>query len=155
MKTRSFDLTLHVIRWMQIRQAFFALPFTIGSILFLVQWANSSWISLIGLFFCAFFAYSGWANALSTIHITDKSVTVAVFYGRFRIYWNEVRKIIREGSLVALISDDKRVVLSAQLMDQNAAKMFEYFDQQVNERKIEYTTAEKVPLTHRNSRLLI
>ncbi len=150
---KSFKLTLRVVWWVLIFQILFALPFTIGSIFILLAIVQGSVKSIIVFILFGFLAFLGWANALSTIQITEKSVTVTVFHGRYRINWDEVQKIIRQGSLIALIGNDKRVVLALQLMDKNKNKVFEYFSQQIEERKIEFTTTEQVPLTQHNARV--
>ena len=81
-------------------------------------------------------AYLGWANALSTIQITDESVTVTVFYGRFRILWNEVEKIVLSSPLIALIGNSKRVVLSLAFAGKSGSKMLEFFNQQIEKQTL-------------------
>ncbi len=150
---KPFKLTLRVVWWMQIFQILFALLFTASSIFFLRIIFKGSLISVFVFLLFAFFAYLGWANALSTIQITNENVTVTVFYGRFRINWSEVQKVIRQGPLIALTGNEKRVVLAMQYMDKNKNKMVEYFSKQIEERKIEFTTNEQVPLTHQNAKV--
>ena len=151
---KPFKLTVRVVWWMMIFQMLFALPFTIGSIFVLLAVVQGSAKSIPILIVLVFLAFLGWANALSTIQVTDRSVSVTVFHGSYRIAWDEVQKIIRRDYLIALVGNDKRVVLALQLMSKNRRdKLLEYFAQQIEERKIEFTTAEQVPLTQHNTRV--
>ena len=148
---KPFKLTLRVAWGMRIMQILFALPFTFFSIRLLTTVNSFESIYLFLLF--ASFAYLGWANALSTIQITDESVTVTVFYGRFRIYWNEVEKIVLSRPLIALIGNDKRVVLSLAFAGKNGKKLLEYFEQQIERRKITFEQNARFPITHQNARV--
>src|SRR5512138_3274240 len=109
---RPFKLTLRVAWWVQIFQIIFALPFTIAAVFILSSPLRGSDVSWPAFFLCVFLAYVGWANAFSTIEVTEESVTVSVLYGRFRIHWSEVEKIVINDFLVALLGKDKRIVLS-------------------------------------------
>ena len=149
-----FELTLRVSRSMQILKIFFAFPFIIGAVWALDSVFKGSTLSLIWFLLCALVAYFGWANALSTIRITEESVTVTVFYGRFRINWIEVNKIILNTPFIALMGNDKRLVLSRAYAGRNSGKMLEFFNLQIETRKIEFEQNSKpFPLTHRNVRV--
>jgi hypothetical protein len=150
----SFNLTVRVSWWMQIIQIIFALLFMVGSIFFLITIINGSLASLIAFLFFAFFAYFGWANAFSTIQITDEDVTVNVFYGRFRINWDEVDEIVLNTPYIALIGNGKRIVLSLAFAGGNSDKMLEFFKQQIEARKIVFEQdITPFPLTHHNARV--
>ncbi len=82
---KPFQLNLRVALWMQVVQIIFALPFTVFAILLIPSFFKTPLTSLFLFVICVSLAYLGWANALSTIQITNESVTVNVFYGRFRI----------------------------------------------------------------------
>jgi hypothetical protein len=146
-----FKLTLRVVWWMQVLQILFAFTFTILAIASLRSLNSSE--SLLTFFLFACFAYLCWANALSTIQITDESVTVTVFYGRFRISWNEIEKIVLNRPLIALIGNDKRVVLSLAFAGKNGQKMLDYFEQQIERRKIVFEQNAPFPITHQNARV--
>ncbi len=151
---KPFKITVRVVWWMLLFQALFGLVFTIASVFALRVIFQGSISFLIVLVPCGFFAFFGWSNVFSTIQVTDKSVTVSVFHGRYRINWDEVQKIIRQGHIIALLGNDKRVVLALQLMNvKNGQKLTEYFSQQINERKIEFSTTEQAPLIQHNSRV--
>jgi hypothetical protein len=150
---KPFNLTLRVVWWMQFVQFVFAFIFVMASISTLPSVFKGE-TSIFTIFGFVFFIYLGCANALSTIKITDESVTVTVFYGRFRICWNEVEKILWNGSLIALIGNDKRIVLSMEYAGRNAPKMMEYFKQQIAERKISFEQKRFLfPIIHRNARV--
>jgi hypothetical protein len=146
-----FKLTLRVVWWMQIFQILLAIPCTIFAIASLKYFSCVEATLLFFLFACI--AYMCWANALSTIQITDESVTVTVFYGRFRIYWNEVEKIILSRPLIALIGNGKRVVLSLAFAGRNGTKMLVYFEQQIERRKIVFEQNAPFPISHQNARV--
>jgi hypothetical protein len=151
---KPFKLTLRVVWWMQIFQMLFALPCTAASFFNLMSTFNGAGGSIIASLFFAFLAYMGWANALSTIQITDKSVTVTVFYGRFRIKWSEVEEIVLNSPLIALIGNDKRVVLSLAFAGRSGQKMLEYFGKQIQARKILFEeNTYPFPITHQNARV--
>ncbi len=149
---KPFKLTLRVVWWMQIFQILFALPFTILSISTLFSFFKGE-ESLFMFFLFALFAYLGWANALSTIQITDESVTVTVFYGRFRILWNEVEKIVLNSPLIALMGNDKRVVLSLAFAGKSGNKMLEFFNQKIERQNIVFEQNSPFPITHQNARV--
>ena len=150
----SFKLTLRVSWWMQVFQILFALPFTVGSFFMLISVFKGSVDTLIAFFLFAFFAYLGWANAFSTIQITDENVTVTVFYGRFRIRWDEVEKIIQNTAFIALLGNDKRVVLSLAFAGKNSDKVIQFLNQQIELRKILFEQDVKpFPLKHQNARI--
>ncbi len=141
---------------MQIFQILFALPFTALSIFTIVSFfkgEQSLLTSLFTFFLFVFMAYLGWANALSTIQITDESVTVTVFYGRFRILWNEVEKIVLSSPLIALIGNSKRVVLSLAFAGKSGSKMLEFFNQQIEKQNIIFEQNNPFPITHQNARV--
>ena len=151
---KSFKLTIRAAWWVQFFQIIFALPFTIGSVIISISIFKGSMQSLPLFFLCVFLAYLGWANAFSTIQITDENVTVTVFYGRFRIHWSEVNKIVLNSPLVALIGNGKRVVLSLMLMSKESEELLKFFNQQIEERKILFEqNAIPFPLTHQNARV--
>lgn len=152
--TTPFKLTVRVAWWMQIFQILFALPFTVGSFFMLTYVFQGSirflWVFLLFVSL----AYMGWANAFSTIQITDESVTVTVLYGRFRIYWSEVEIIVLNVPYIALLGNGKRIVLSLAFIGRNTDKMLEFFNQQIEAREI--VVEEDVtsfPLTHQNARV--
>jgi hypothetical protein len=157
---KPFKLTIRVAWQMQIVQILFALPFTVLSVgsLFAVIKGPVDTLNILNFLFLfllsASFAFLGWANAFSTIQVTPQSVTVAVFYGRFRIHWDEVENIVRRGPFIALNGNGKRVVLSLTFMGKNRKKMLEFFKQQIEQRHIRFEkNAESFPLTHHNARV--
>jgi hypothetical protein len=154
MTEKPFKLILRVVWWMQILQIAFALPFTAISIYVVMSFLKGTSVSF-GLFlFLVAMAYLGWANALSTIQVTDDSVTVTVLYGRFRVYWNEVEEIVLNNPLVALVGNNKRVVLSLALMDKNKEKLLEFFGQQIKQENILFEeNVIPFPITHQNARV--
>ena len=141
----------------QIVMIIFALPFMAG-IIYILEKATEGAMSLSGillsLLILACFAYLGWANALSTIQITDNNVTVHVFYGRFRISWDEVEKIVINGPFIALMGKTKRVVLSLVFVGKNKGKMLEFFNRQIEQRRIKLEeNSAPFPSTHQNARI--
>ena len=150
-----FNLTLRVIWWMQVTQVFFALLcaigayFSIGLILRGVYGFSIIFILLV------IFVYIGLANAFSTIKITNERVTVTVFYGRFRIYWDEVTKVIFKPHLIALVGNDKRVVLSLAFAGKQRKKMLDYVNIQIEANNIQFEENESFPITHKNARVKI
>jgi hypothetical protein len=154
---KPFKLTLRVSLWTQIVMFLFALPFMAG-IFLVLQKAIKDSLSLsnilLSLLILVCFAYLGLANALSTIQITENNVTVNVFYGRFRIGWDEVDKIGINGPLIALMGHGKRVVLSLAFAGKSKGKMLEFFNHQIEQRKIKFEeNASPFPNTHQNSRI--
>jgi hypothetical protein len=149
-----FKLTLRVVWWMQFILLFFALPCTIGAVLALIKIIQSSADLLVGFLLLGFFAYLGWANALSTIQITEKRVTITVFYGRFRIGWDEVEHIVMNNPFIALMGNGKRVVLSLAFARKSRSKEIEYFYRQIEQRHIKFEkNIEPFPITHQNARV--
>jgi hypothetical protein len=120
-------LTIRVSWWMQVIMLIFALPCTALSIFMLVSIVRGSTNLFFVFVLFGAFAYFGWANALSTIQITDKDVTVSVFYGRFRIFWNEVETIAMNNPFIGLIGNEKRVVVSLAFAGKNKERMLEFF----------------------------
>ncbi len=151
---KPFNCTLRVAWWMQALQIIFALPFTAGSLILFTSLLKGSLESLPWLAGFILLAYLGWANALSTIHVTSEDVTVTVFYGRFRINWNEVNKIEQYGAMVGLLGNEKRVVLSFAYGGQKAKEILEFINEQIAARNIEFEKdVMPFPLTHKNSRV--
>ena len=152
---QPFKLTVRVVWWMMGFQILFALLCTMGALYILLDIVQSQGSARIIVYFLGlgFLAFLGWSNAFSTIQVTEKSVTVTVFHGRYRITWDEVQKVIHRGSLIALIGNDKRVVLALEAMDKNGNKMLEYFLRQIEARNIQFTTDEPVPLTQYKARV--
>jgi len=91
------------------------------------------------------------ANALSTIQITEKSVLVTVFYGRFRVDWDEVELIILNSPFIALIGHGKRVVLSLAFAGKNEEKMLDFFNHQMEQRNIRFEKNISFPTTHQKA----
>jgi len=149
----TFNLTLRVTWWMQIIQILFAIPFTIGAIYSLVLISRGTSICLVAFFICVFLAYLGFANAFSTIKITDESVVVTVFYGRFCIGWKEVNTIAQNNPFIALIGNDKRVVISLAFAGKDSNKMLEFFNQQAETYNIIFEENASFPITHQNARV--
>jgi hypothetical protein len=149
-----YNLRLRVSWISQLVQIVFAIIWTIASVYALISTAQGvqfHWTVFI-IFGCL--AYIGWANAFSTVQITEKLILVNVFYGRFGIKWNEVEKIAIKTPYIALIGKDKRLVLSLAFAGKNKDKMIEYIDYQTEQRNIKIETADAVfPLTHKNARV--
>jgi hypothetical protein len=149
-----YKLTLYVTWWMQIIQIIFALPFTIAAVFFLmasIRGSGQYWFLII---ICILFAYMGWANAFSTIQITEESVTVNVLYGRFRILWSEVNRIVINAPLLALMGTDKRIVLSLAFAGMKSEELLRFFHQQCTVRNIVFEQSDSsFPITHHNARV--
>ena len=151
---KPFQLNLRVALWMQVVQIIFALPFTVFAILLIPSFFKTPLASLFLFVICVSLAYLGWANALSTIQITNESVTVNVFYGRFRIQWSEVIKIVLNAPFIALLGNEKRIVLSLAFAGKNSEKMLEFFNQQIESRNIIFEqNVTPFPITHQNARV--
>lgn len=151
---KPFQLNLRVALWMQVVQIIFALPFTVFAILLIPSFFKTPLTSLFLFVICVSLAYLGWANALSTIQITNESVTVNVFYGRFRIQWSEVIKIVLNAPFIALLGNEKRIVLSLAFAGKNSEKMLEFFNQQIESRNIIFEqNVTPFPITHQNARV--
>ncbi len=149
-----FKLTLRVAWWMQIILFLFALPCTAGAVFGLIKIIQGTADLLFGVLMFGGVAYLSWANALSTIQITEKSITVTVFYGRFRIGWDEVENIVRNNPYIALIGNGKRVVLSLAFAGNSTDKMLEYFDRQIELRNIKFEkNIQPFSITHHNARV--
>ena len=151
---KPFQLNLRVALWMQVVQIIFALPFTVFAILLIPSFFKTPFASLFLFVICVSLTYLGWANALSTIQITNESVTVNVFYGRFRIQWSEVIKIVLNAPFIALLGNEKRIVLSLAFAGKNSEKMLEFFNQQIESRNIIFEqNVTPFPITHQNARV--
>ncbi len=151
---KQYKLIIRVSWWMQLIQIIFALPFTLVSIYMLYSIIRGSTGLLFVCILFGCFAYFGWANALSTIQITDENVTVSVFYGRFRIIWDEVENIAMNNPFVALMGNNKRVVISLAFAGKNREKVLELFNQQSEQRNISFEKeSEPFPITHQNARV--
>ena len=149
------NLTIRVSWWMQIIQLVFALPCTALAIFMLVSIFQGSTNLAIAFVIFSVLAYFGWANALSTIKINDQAVTVSVFYGRFRIAWDEVRTIALKSPFIALIGNEKRVVLSLAFAGKNKERMLEILNEQAQQRNVKFESeSTSFPLTHQNARVL-
>ncbi len=152
MNEKASRLTIRVAWWMQIVLAAVTVSLAVGAVYALISVFEGSIGNLFLLMVLVALAYIFGANALSTIQITDESVTVNVFYGRFRIYWAEIIKIMVNSPLMALIGNDKRVVLSLDFAGRNAGRMLEIFDQQIKTRGI-LLEQGTFPITHQNARV--
>jgi len=79
---------------------------------------------------------------------------VNVFYGRFRIQWSEVIKIVLNAPFIALLGNEKRIVLSLAFAGKNSEKMLEFFNQQIESRNIIFEqNVTPFPITHQNARV--
>lgn len=151
---QPYRLTIRVTRGMQLVQILFALPFTVLSVIIVIFMAKFG-VDVGGLFaflICAGFAYLGWANALSTIQIDEQSVSVTVFYGRFRIGWDEVETMRIRSPFIALAGNGKRLVLSLAFAGKNRQQMLDYLYAQAEQRHIPIEENADFPLTHQNAR---
>ena len=75
----QFKLTIRVAWWMQLVLIPFSLSCMVVAIFSLPALIKGSIDGLFVFVICLGLAYMGFANALSTIQITEKSVTVTVF----------------------------------------------------------------------------
>jgi hypothetical protein len=77
-----------------------------------------------------------------------------VFYGRFRINWSEVERIVLNAPFIALMGNDKRIVLSLAFAGRNSDKLLEFFNNQIEARKIIFEqNVTPFPLNHQNARV--
>lgn len=159
LKEKPAKLTIRNSRIEMLFEIIWALCFTtgLGFVLFSVWRGTLGPAWLVGATFFGLLAYLGWAMAFSTIQITEQTITVTVFYGRFRIYWDEVEKIILYGPYLALTGNGKRVVLSLQQVSPGREKLLEYFHHQIEQRNIAYAEDFRLKplseLTHQNARI--
>jgi hypothetical protein len=149
MAEQPYFLKIKVVWWMQLMLIAPSVLFVFPLIAFFQRAEGVICVlPIVGLF-----AVLGLINIFANVVVTENDVTVNVFYGRFRIRWDEVQKIIARDGMFALLGNDKRVVLSIQYMDANRHQMFEYFSQQIEKRKIEITQEDAFPFTRHNSRV--
>ncbi len=151
---KPFKLTVSLPWWMQL---FLIVPFTVFSIFTLIvalQGSQGSENALCGfLFFAGPFTILGWTTALSNIQLTEENVTVSKFSGRFRIAWDEVERISLNGHHIALIGNNKRLVLSLEPINTNVTKMVEFINQKIEQKGIKAETDPQLKTTQKNTRV--
>lgn len=140
----------------QVLMILFALPCMLGGLacLYLVI-TRGLFGYLAGFAILALCAYFGFGNALSNIQVTSESVTVNVFYGRFRILWSEVEKVIFNKPYIALAGNGKRIVLSILFAGKNTGRLLAIIQNQVVERGLQYDERPdpQFRLSHLNARV--
>jgi len=148
---KPFKLLVSVAWWIQL---FYIVPFTALSIFTLVAVFQGSEDALCGLLmFAGPFTLLGWALALYRIQITEESVTVKTFYGHFRIAWDEVEKIVLNRNLIALLGNDKRLVLSPGSTSKNVKAMVAFINQEIERRNIKVETNVHLPTSQHSTRV--
>ncbi len=86
--------------------------------------------------------------------LQKKNVTVNVFYGRFRVIWDEVQTILIWGNYIAILGNGKRLILSLSFAGKNKQKMLQFLHQQCERRNINFDKVnEPFPITHQNARV--
>lgn len=96
-----------------------------------------------------------WSLASSYIEANPEFIAVKVPYGLFKIYWAEVTKIVTDGTLIAFIGSDKRVVISLAFAGARTRELIQTIENQAQQRKLEVKKimpGETMPVTHHNSR---
>jgi hypothetical protein len=147
---QPFRLTVSVAGWMKF---FFTVPPALLALLATLGALQGSSDALAVAIFFACLCLLGWILTGSNIQVTEESVTVTVFYGRFRIHWNEVERICVNSPLIAFVGRDKRVVISLQQAGSEKRRLLEYIGYQVEQRHLPYETGVPFPITHLNSRV--
>jgi hypothetical protein len=148
---KPFKITVS-IGW--LRQLIFTVPFTIVSLFTLFAVFQGSKDALCGLlFFAGPFTLLGWSLALYNIQLTEDNVTVNTLYGRFRIAWDEVERVLVKDRRIALLGKDKWIVLSPDPTSKNVQKMVELINQKIEQKNMKAGGDLHFPLTHRNSRV--
>jgi hypothetical protein len=149
--SKLFKITVSVGWWWQL---ILTVPFTVVSLFTLFAVFQGSKDALCGfLFFAGPFTLLGWSLALYNIQLTEESVTVNTLYGRFRIAWDEVERILVKDRRIALLGRDKWVVLSPDSTSRNVKKMIEFINQKMEQKNMKAEEDAHFPLTHRNSRV--
>ncbi len=93
--------------------------------------------------------------ASSYIEANEEYILVNVFYGTYKIKWVDVRNIKTNGSMIAFIGDDNRVVISLSFAGRRKNELIDLIRKQANKCKIEIKRPEPgeiMPITHLNSR---
>ncbi len=145
-------ITVSVGLW---RQLIFTIPFTAVSLftLFFAVFQGSKGALCGLLFFAGPFTLLGWSMALYNIQLTEESVTVNTLYGRFRIGWDEVERVLIKNRHIALVGRNKRVVLSPDLTSKNVKKMVEFINQKMEQKNMKAEGNPQFRLTQHNSRV--
>jgi hypothetical protein len=147
---QPFRLTVSVAGWakffLTVPAFLLALPATLGAL----QGSGEALVIAI-LFACL--GLFGWILTSSAIRVTEESVTVTVFYGHFRIRWDEVERICVNGPLIAFTGSDKRVVVSLKQAGRERHRLLDYIRYQVERRRLSCETGASFPITHLNARV--
>jgi hypothetical protein len=135
------------------RKLIFTVPFTMVSLFTLFAVFQGSKDALCGLlFFAGPFTLLGWSLALYNIQLTEDNVTVTTLYGRFRIAWDEVERVLVRDQRIALLGEDKWVVLSPDPTNKNIKEMVEFINQKMAQKNMKAEDLP-VPRIHHHSRV--
>jgi len=110
--------------------------------------------AFLGFVFILTFALTWYLISLASsyIEVDDKSITVKVMRKKYMIQWNEVRKIITNGTLYSLQGEDKQLSVSLMLAGKNKKDFYRLLGEKIKYYGIEIEQTDNVPLLHHNTR---
>lgn len=146
----SSHFRIHVRLGMQI---LLVLPVLLTS-LFLLYFFFKIPSAFLGFVFILTFALTWYLISLASsyIEVDDKSITVKVMRKKYMIQWNEVRKIITNGTLYSLQGEDKQLSVSLMLAGKNKKDFYRLLGEKIKYYGIEIEQTDNVPLLHHNTR---
>lgn len=150
---KKFRLIVRVSLWMQIFQILFAILSGIGAISSLQLIIEGQTGFLVIFLVLVLMSYVSLANALSIIELTDDDISVVVFYGRFRILWEEINRIAMRGPYIARIGSGKRLVLSLAFANSTREALLDIVQEYAAKKYIKIEENASFEITHKNTRI--
>lgn len=120
-------------------------------------WAYSSERDILSSLFFVFFALFGvyaLINIRSTLEVDQTAITLSSPpHGIYRMDWRDVRYIETNGTLFVLIGDDKHLVFSLSYYANEKSEFLSFFNNIVQERKIELEPVTKIRFRQKNTKV--
>jgi len=145
--TLPLRMTFH--QWPKIIYIFDIILF-LGIAVWVYFSENDILLSLGFVFFVLLGVYA-LINIRSTLEIDQKTITFSSPpHGIYRMNWSDVRYIETNGTLFALLGDDKHLVFSLAYFGNGRSEFLSFFDEFVQERKIELEPLTKIRFSQKN-----
>jgi len=127
-----------------------SLLFVVGAVKLIIQLSVVSVMVSVILVGIAWFF---WAMARSRAELHAETILVKVPYGTFQTRWDEITKIVTNGTLYSLQSGKKCLSISTMLAEKNKVQFCDLLETQAEMHGIAIEYSNHVPVRHKNTRI--
>jgi hypothetical protein len=91
--------------------------------------------------------------ARSYIAIDSQAIMIQFPYGQFKMFWEEIEKVVTNGFLFSFQGGEKQLYVSVVMIGKGKHEFYHYLVTQIQARGISLVSSRQIPTAQRNTRV--